>query len=507
MSASSYSNSDAGRKGVPIEKFERYDAAFRRAVGLMCFAFSFWLPLTVAEAQVLAAPGYIYSAQATGSFPEGCVALAADGGVFTALGVQFSGGTGETRSIVHIGIDGTQRVVATGFNAVADCHYDPASDVLYVADSGAEFTGAVTGDTVFALPSASTAVSLTAAGNELLPSGSFAFAAGVTADAEGDLYVSDAAGPGAGSVTKVDLALAMPVSFLPAGLDYAGGVEVDADGSVLVADSDGATFANRVRRYSAAGALLGIVSADNYDHGSVNLALDGAGRAILTGSNTIARLEAGGGVLPLVTGMASGFGPAFGGGLDIDRFTGRVLFNASNFDGGPDDRALHQLIEVERLAPGRGREDRECLLEFFGVELVAPAPDRPARRADCFDGQACDADGVADGVCTFPLGACLAVSDPRLPACSIEEVTSFDLRRARPESSELEAMADRVTAELPASSAFCSLSQGYPVPLRLSASGIEKAGKAKVVARVEGRLSGQRRVDSDRLKLRCLPAL
>ena len=59
-----------------------------------------------------------------------------------------------------------ETVVASDFNSIGDCVYDAASDVLYVLDNALEASGSLTGDTVFAIPAASTAGGLSAVGLE-----------------------------------------------------------------------------------------------------------------------------------------------------------------------------------------------------------------------------------------------------------------------------------------------------------------------------------------------------
>ncbi|MFT4570191.1 MAG: hypothetical protein ACI8TX_001422 [Hyphomicrobiaceae bacterium] len=461
---------------------------------------------TGAEAQPVPAPGFIYSALDTGSFLEGCVQQG-PGGVFVTVGVQFTGGTPATRDVVFVSESGAQRVVATGLNAVGDCTYDAESDVLYVVDNALEYVGAVVGDTVFAVPNASTAVLEDIADHELVPSGTIPAGASISLDANGDLLISDASGGGTGRVVRVAVADGEVTSFVAGGFDFTGGLAVEADGSVLIAEADGSSFANRVHRYDSGGAFISAVSADSFAHGSVDLAIGLDGLPIATGSSTIARIDAPNSATALVTGISGTFGPAFGGGVDIDKFSGRIVFGASNFDGGAADQAIHSLVPVAELVAGRGNPRRECLSELYGVRLVPSAPGRVARHAICEDGAACDADGVADGTCTFPVGFCAGVSDPELLECAATSVEAFELLRAKPESQALTVAAQMVQAGLPTNEAQCRFSDGYEVPLRAKRSGGFRIGRAKLKVRVTADVDSRVVRDTDKFVLKCLPPL
>jgi subtilisin family serine protease len=65
--------------------------------------------------------------------------------------------------------------------------------------------------------------------------------------------------------------------------------------------------------------------------------------------------------------------------------------------------------------PGGGRPRTDCFAEWLVVGTSASEP--PKKRKNvvaCTDGASCDQDGKVDGVCTFNLGVCFSVSDPRL---------------------------------------------------------------------------------------------
>ncbi|TFH24926.1 MAG: hypothetical protein E4H03_02215, partial [Myxococcales bacterium] len=152
-----------------------------------------------ASAQVTPAPGYIFSSMVLADTTQSCVAFG-PGVSFVGVGPGF---TGQGQSIVRLTPSGGEEVVVSGLNSISDCAYDALSDTLYVTDNALEAAGAITGDTVFAVPAVSSASGLSAAGLALLPGGSIPSAASVAVDASGAVYVTDSIGGGLGSVFKV----------------------------------------------------------------------------------------------------------------------------------------------------------------------------------------------------------------------------------------------------------------------------------------------------------------
>jgi len=65
--------------------------------------------------------------------------------------------------------------------------------------------------------------------------------------------------------------------------------------------------------------------------------------------------------------------------------------------------------------PAAWAGDRDCLVEW---RVARAERTRGGWAASCRDGETeCDADGAADGACTFAAALCLNVRDPALPAC------------------------------------------------------------------------------------------
>lgn len=469
---------------------------------LVATAVAFLVSSTVvaAGAQTTPAAGYLYVREVLPELTEGCVAHA-PGGVYVGVGPALAfPPAGATRSIVFRSESGDVRTVATGLNSIGDCVYDAVTDTLYVTDSGAEFSGAATGDTVFAIPGGAEDEPIQ--GHELLEAGTIPYAFSIALTA-GGLLVSDAAGAGVGSVIAIDLTDSEPVATtFASGFDYTGGVAVDGD-RVLVGEALDPSFESVVYAYAGDGAFDAVVSGPTYAHGSNDLAVAADGSVLATGGSTLVAIDDQGGAMPLVTGLVGGGTfPAFGGGVSVDPFTGRIDFLASSFTGDDDDKGVHRLVPIDRLITRGGDPATDCTMELYGVELVPRREGRPARAAICTDGAACDADGRVDGGCTFPLGLCFNVEDARLPECTPASVATVRLQRAKPEGAGAEALAAAASQALPAVGGTCVFGDGIRVELR---DGGTRAGKGRVKFRAaSGDVEPQ--ADIDAVRMICEPA-
>ncbi len=453
------------------------------------------------QAQVVPAAGYVYDAQLLGVLTQTCIA-AGPGGTFVAVGPGF---TANAQSIVLAKESGELRLVASGFSSVGDCAYDAASDVLYVTDNadntdlgitiGSSNTGAQTGDTVFAVPGASQATGLLAPDLELLPADTFESAASIAIDGGGNLFVGDALGVGLGTVTEITPG---PVASLFAGgFDFTGGLAVEPiSGDVFVAESL-ATFDNQITRFDAAGTPVAPVpfAGPSFGFGSFDLAFNTDGTLLTTGVffGDVVAFDLGGVSAPLVQGLT------FATGSTVNDFTGRVELLSSTFSGADEDKSIHRFVPVDRLVAGSGSEKTECIQEFYGLELVGS----PAKDAVCIDGDACDADGLVNDRCTFPVGFCFNIDDPAFPDCDDSaDVTEVSVK-AKPFSPALQNTVDVMAASLPVGGPSCFFSDGYVVPVKITGSGAKKDGKAKLTIKS---WTSDNRKDSDNVKLVCQPA-
>lgn len=254
----------------------------------------------VAPAAVVTAAGYAsYTIPLPGA-PQGGVARAGEA-VFVGQGAFGAG----TQRVVRV--DGaTTTVLAQGFNSLGGFDYDAAGDVLWVVDNGGELAGAVTGDTLYAIPDASTRTTAAAAGDvEALAAGSIASPADVVLLSGGGVLVSDSVGPGAGRVVRVEGDAVTP---LVTGLDYAAGIALTSDGFV-VGNSD-ASFVGAVYAYGLDGAPRGPRA--QALSGAYGVALDADGVTVLVSggrtedgsSGTVVAVGPGGAVVERARGFA-----------------------------------------------------------------------------------------------------------------------------------------------------------------------------------------------------------
>lgn len=172
------------------------------------------------------APGYTVSGIALPDVAAGDVVVVGDA-VFVGVGPAFVGGR---QSVLRLDAGGAT-VIAQGFQGLGGFAYDAASDRLLVADNALEAPGAVTGDTVYAIPAPLGAfpAPLAAAGLALLPAGSLPGVADIALDpgdpSGGTLLATDA-------VTNRVLRVALgtgTVGVLQATAGFAGGVAASAE--------------------------------------------------------------------------------------------------------------------------------------------------------------------------------------------------------------------------------------------------------------------------------------
>src|SRR5690606_8702704 len=147
-------------------------------------------------------------------------------------------------------------------------------------------TAAQSGDTIFAIPNASTANGLSAAGLELLPANSIEFPAGIAVTASGTVLLGNAVGGGAGAVLEITPG---PVSVpFVSGLDFVGGIAVQpGSGDVFIAENLGLPlFDNQIRRYADDGTPIAPLpfAGPSFGFGSTDLLFDGDGRLLASGN-------------------------------------------------------------------------------------------------------------------------------------------------------------------------------------------------------------------------------
>jgi hypothetical protein len=224
-----------------------------------------------AGAAVTTAPGWVAGTIPTPGPVQGGVLRVGDA-IFVGQGAFGAG----LQSVIRLE-DGVATTIATGFNALGGLAF--AGGTLYVTDNGGNLVGAVTGDTVYAIPDAATrTTALPALGAEVVPAGSIPFAQDVVVSGS-DLIVSDGTGPGAGRVVKITGGVP---SNLVTGLDYTAGIALRG-GNLLVGNLDG-TFTGHVLEYTLAGAPVGPVAAGL--NGCYAVAVDNDDNVLVTGGFT-----------------------------------------------------------------------------------------------------------------------------------------------------------------------------------------------------------------------------
>ncbi|MDX2166723.1 MAG: hypothetical protein SF182_06655 [Deltaproteobacteria bacterium] len=448
-----------------------------------------------ARGAVTAPAGYIYSTQLLGNLTQSCVA-AGVGGTFVGIGPSF---TANAESIVLAKESGELRLVASGFNAIADCAYDRAADVLYVTDNAdngdfglAGPFAAQSGDTVFAIPNASTASGLSAPGLELLPPNSLPFAAAVSIDATGNVFVTSSAGGNSGGVTKI---VGGTPSAFASGMDFASGLAFNpANGNLFVAESLD-SFDVQIRQFTSGGTPLmpDPFAGPAFSFGSYDAAFNSDGRLLVTGAfggDIVSFNPADSSMVSFVSGLN------FATGITVDAQTHRVQVLSSTFSNAPEDRSLHRFTPIDQLSAGGGSPATDCLQEAYGLQLTDGV-------AECTDGAACDADGAVNDGCVFTLGFCLNVADPDLAGCSNASPIDSLTIAAKPASAALATASAQISAGLPLSGTTCGFSDGYYVPLKITGAGERKDGKAKVKVTT---VAADGRKDSDSYKFVCHPA-
>jgi hypothetical protein len=154
-----------------------------------------------------------------------------------------------------------------------------------------------------------------------------------------------------------------------------------------------------------------------------------------------------------------------------------------------------------RCIPGGGSRNTDCFVEWLVLPARQVRDGMPARNINCADGDpTCDADGTADGRCTFEVAACVNAADPRFPTCGSPGLQSLaaTLPHVVTDSMKTAGVGDE----------RCGAPQSVRVSLRKAGRGKLKKGVLKVKAAATALPSGPKGkayVDKDSLTLTCLP--
>ena len=163
------------------------------------------------------------------------------------------------------------------------------------------------------------------------------------------------------------------------------------------------------------------------------------------------------------------------------------------------------------VVAGGGSAKTDCLAVF---EAPATTPARNPRVVACADGDPCDADGMVNGRCEFPVSVCVnSTADPR---CTLSGVSAVTVAHAVDDGDpafdpEMQAIATRMgfVLEYPEARADrCSA----PTPVHVAVEGPLAGGRCRKrtktirMVALSTPTNGRVWADSDRLKLVCLPA-
>ena len=158
--------------------------------------------------------------------------------------------------------------------------------------------------------------------------------------------------------------------------------------------------------------------------------------------------------------------------------------------------------------PGGGSAALDCQAEFAGAGLrlnykpFDPANPKPAKEVRCFDGDVgCDADGMANNLCTFDIDVCLRNPDPALPMCTPADVTDVRVARAGRDP-DLGALHTALALLLPATTNVCTSGRHLTVALK-GPDGLGRFRRAAKRVTLMARTAAG--VDVDSVKLTCLP--
>jgi hypothetical protein len=185
----------------------------------------------------------------------------------------------------------------------------------------------------------------------------------------------------------------------------------------------------------------------------------------------------------------------------------RMLVTVAAVSGG----TLAALPAAAVVVAGGGSVKTDCLAVF---DAPVDGAAGTARSVRCADGDACDADGLVNGRCEFPIAICgNSTANPRCVLRGLTAVTvAHALDNGDPEfDPEMQAMATRAgfVFEYPETRLDrCSAPTAVHVPVRgpLARGRCRKGTKTIRVLAVSTPVGGRSRADSDALKLTCDPA-
>jgi hypothetical protein len=175
-------------------------------------------------------------------------------------------------------------------------------------------------------------------------------------------------------------------------------------------------------------------------------------------------------------------------------------------------------LGVYELGAGIARTDCRAQWRLINPNAPAPTPHSRARAIQsCQDGDlSCDADGAANGLCTFRVAVCFDRLDPLVPTCGNGTTQTYALRMPLPLSGRPMARtnAQALVEALAALGGTVGGTQQNEVTFTVAQGGgactplsslVVESGKTRTFRGVAKQTSSPRDNDSDKLRLRCLP--
>ena len=160
---------------------------------------------------------------------------------------------------------------------------------------------------------------------------------------------------------------------------------------------------------------------------------------------------------------------------------------------------------------GGGSVKTDCLAVF---DAPAASAARTPRSVRCADGDPCDADGLVNGRCEFPVAIC--ANSTANPRCTLNGLAALTIAHALDNGDaefdpEMQAVATRAgfVFEYPETrSDRCSATTAVHVPVRgpLKGGVCRKGAKSIRLVALSTPIAGRSRADGDVLKLTCDPA-
>ncbi len=162
------------------------------------------------------------------------------------------------------------------------------------------------------------------------------------------------------------------------------------------------------------------------------------------------------------------------------------------------------------VVPGGGSKSSDCMSVFDAPGANSPPAPKAARNIDCIDGDPdCDADGIANAKCSFPVQVCL--DSTLVPGCTPDRVDSLSVAHAQDNGDkhfdvDFQALQARIDKIVPTTSTDrCTLSSTITVPLKLSHSGLFRKNVKRLSLLAAG-FTTTGRPDKDAMKFTCRAA-